>query len=1217
MNLFSGLVYDTRGEIKLCSDVMKRAVAIAEKFKLDDEQYMCHSSLANMYQKCGQPSQALRSVDLALKMTEKLRNKVGEKEMFIQKAQILVSLGDYLAAKHALKKAHKIKVLSDIDDGKLVKLFRCGLFHELFFEAFVLGIAHIDILYVNKMQEAALDLETNTDERRIVELREILADGSAELGNFSEAVEHYLATLQSQELLTSEKRADLYVSLAQTYADLRNYEEAIFYYRQELEERKENQEQSCRTLLNIAELEELRGSKYSVMCKIYMSAFEAARKAKHVKLQIRTLKSLMALQKVCKQSEHLKETEKKLESVIKKNGLSVEQLGSSGDEEEDASSDKENSDEDEEGDTAARRKQLTDCKENGNLSLSDLTLSDESDGDDAVLPAMASKPKKTKLARRNEKGETPLHRACIEGNLKKAKALIAQGHPTNPRDFCGWLPLHEACNHGHTELVRCLLDAGAWINDRGGERCGGVTPLIDAANCGNLAIVRLLVDEGANVHAKDDDGNTALDCLHAWYQRASDTMTASDMVEYNTTERLLQAKGGQSKSLERSTTDLGASTQAPGSSSGGTSFRERLSFLRQKKINKKASSHTRRGRAQRDSEVVSSSDELSDSDPVPYALPKLSPQGKGGASEYQSVIETIGSSVQRRLEAEKSLGKDKEPVETLSSVSLPALLDEREDVGDDWLINDVDVIKPKRKNSKISSIFTTSSTRQGGKRKKDMGETAMTKRSRLSMKHSRLAHVENILNSGISSSQDVLDKEPLVTVSSSNRKNPQSHPELFDDQSSSDACPVTSSTERFNSVSDVQDRQIQKETSLDKWDSDEELLSHMDCIDESLGENDSILSQRQFNTTITNDLPSSPISYVEGRHPAVNYNSSSAIRNEQPRASKSSSTSNNLLDELRYSRNQEFHRVAVNNNICAQPKSNPVILPSIQQQSQHQQPQHSTVSLPFESPICNTSLRIKVKIGEQTMLIPIQPKDQQRTILWLCQQTGQRYFNMFLVRPLLALNTSDGSVLSPTDTVASVLADNDVLTAVVRSWERPKLEERYLQACTLCLLEEPDKCVATALQGCDSSGILKLCDLGLSPSLLQPVFQAIEGQATLTELHLSGNRLGDTGVRPLMECLAGLPILKVLNLDCNGLSVEGINTMAAVLKQKANMSEYGHTHCLSALTTLFLGHNSVEDFAAMPLATILDHLKRLVRLDLPACGFTEALFTPVFCTALM
>lgn len=24
-----------------------------------------------------------------------------------------------------------------------------------------------------------------------------------------------------------------------------------------------------------------------------------------------------------------------------------------------------------------------------------------------------------------------------------------QGHPVNPRDYCGWTPLHEACNHGH------------------------------------------------------------------------------------------------------------------------------------------------------------------------------------------------------------------------------------------------------------------------------------------------------------------------------------------------------------------------------------------------------------------------------------------------------------------------------------------------------------------------------------------------------------------------------------------------------------------------------------------------------------------------------------------------------------------------------------------------------------------------------------------------
>ncbi|KAJ8302572.1 hypothetical protein KUTeg_018968 [Tegillarca granosa] len=106
---------------------------------------------------------------------------------------------------------------------------------------------------------------------------------------------------------------------------------------------------------------------------------------------------------------------------------------------------------------------------------------------------------------RNEKGETPLHRACIEGNLKKVKKFIEQGHPVNTRDYCGWTPLHEAANHDFYDIVVILLDHGADINDRGGKDCGGVTPLIDAANCGNLEIMDLLITRGANIIAKDDE----------------------------------------------------------------------------------------------------------------------------------------------------------------------------------------------------------------------------------------------------------------------------------------------------------------------------------------------------------------------------------------------------------------------------------------------------------------------------------------------------------------------------------------------------------------------------------------------------------------------------------------------------------------------------------------------------------------------------------------
>uniref|UniRef100_A0A2I2Z5K0 Tonsoku like, DNA repair protein n=1 Tax=Gorilla gorilla gorilla TaxID=9595 RepID=A0A2I2Z5K0_GORGO len=101
--------------------------------------------------------------------------------------------------------------------------------------------------------------------------------------------------------------------------------------------------------------------------------------------------------------------------------------------------------------------------------------------------------------RRNDMGETLLHRACIEGQLRRVQDLVKQGHPLNPRDYCGWTPLHEACNYGHLEIVRFLLDHGAAVDDPGGQGCEGITPLHDALNCGHFEVAELLLERGASV----------------------------------------------------------------------------------------------------------------------------------------------------------------------------------------------------------------------------------------------------------------------------------------------------------------------------------------------------------------------------------------------------------------------------------------------------------------------------------------------------------------------------------------------------------------------------------------------------------------------------------------------------------------------------------------------------------------------------------------------
>uniref|UniRef100_A0A1B6ECU5 Uncharacterized protein n=1 Tax=Clastoptera arizonana TaxID=38151 RepID=A0A1B6ECU5_9HEMI len=151
----------------------------------------------------------------------------------------------------------------------------------------------------------------------------------------------------------------------------------------------------------------------------------------------------------------------------------------------------------------------------------DINLDALSDSDvESSGSARAAKKKRTGFHfKRNEKGETPLHTACINGNLTLVQKLLDQGHPVDIRDHSGWLPLHEACNFGHTEIVKLLLDKGAAINDRGTATCGGMTPLLDAATCGNLSVMELLLERGASPLMRTNQGETVLDCLVAWRER--------------------------------------------------------------------------------------------------------------------------------------------------------------------------------------------------------------------------------------------------------------------------------------------------------------------------------------------------------------------------------------------------------------------------------------------------------------------------------------------------------------------------------------------------------------------------------------------------------------------------------------------------------------------------------------------------------------------------
>lgn len=166
------------------------------------------------------------------------------------------------------------------------------------------------------------------------------------------------------------------------------------------------------------------------------------------------------------------------------------------------------------------------------INLDELTGSDSESDSNTTEKTSSSAPKastsmaqqrsrrgQSVVVKRNEKGETGLHQACISGNLVQVRRLLDQKHPVNVRDFAGWMPLHEAANHGYVDIVRLLIERGASINDKGGKMCDGVTALHDACGNGCLEVVEVLLEAGANATMRTDLRETPVDTLEKWRAR--------------------------------------------------------------------------------------------------------------------------------------------------------------------------------------------------------------------------------------------------------------------------------------------------------------------------------------------------------------------------------------------------------------------------------------------------------------------------------------------------------------------------------------------------------------------------------------------------------------------------------------------------------------------------------------------------------------------------
>lgn len=103
----------------------------------------------------------------------------------------------------------------------------------------------------------------------------------------------------------------------------------------------------------------------------------------------------------------------------------------------------------------------------------------------------------------NNVGWTPLISAIYCENERMFDVLMLKGVNVNLKNFEEQTPLHIACIRGNIDMVRTLLDAGAFINVK--DR-NDMTPLNCASKFGRAEVCELLLSYDANKYIQNIDG---------------------------------------------------------------------------------------------------------------------------------------------------------------------------------------------------------------------------------------------------------------------------------------------------------------------------------------------------------------------------------------------------------------------------------------------------------------------------------------------------------------------------------------------------------------------------------------------------------------------------------------------------------------------------------------------------------------------------------------
>ncbi|KAI4471123.1 tonsoku-like protein [Holotrichia oblita] len=621
--------------------LVQKCIDICKAHDIFEQLERGYAILGSIYNKKGDYKNAIAQYNLAIEVASRLQDKENLiSAVLLAKGDIFIKLSDFSNAKNILLKAYKLKSKNHDDHIE-------DLEHTL------------KIVAVMSYTEDRLLTISNDDYETKKQLYEKMGDGASSLKVFAKAIDYYKKMLQAA-IDNKEPEINLgscYFSLAQTYYDDEQYANALEFFQKYYRVCKNNLKEGTSTLISIAEVMDTLGKNSDDVEKIYEQAIALCKEASDNHLEGKTISKYMRyLQKynLDSKAEQLQEELNKLAYYVP-------------------------SDTESDG---------TEIQTTSNIG-EDINIDDITDGtdDENELPRTRAtrKRNKTITMKKNAKGETQLHTACINGNYDVVKQLIERGHLINVRDNCGWLPLHEACNHGHLDIVKLLVEKGAAVNDRGGIKCDGVTPLHDAAVNGHLEIVEYLMDNGASLISKKDNGETPLHCLQSWRQNVQNTTAATQTHYELISRRMLEA-------LERSGHACDIVLEDDAYNAALVSESDHL--LANKKNKRIAYTLSSSDDELMEIDKVSSDESASDAESIH--------SGSKATEQYQEVMKSL----RYRSSNEKS---DNSIQQRLTKRS--ALLDPDE-VGDDWLDDDLGRMKKRKTFNTFTSTSGIRNTNQ-------------------------------------------------------------------------------------------------------------------------------------------------------------------------------------------------------------------------------------------------------------------------------------------------------------------------------------------------------------------------------------------------------------------------------------------------------------------------------------------------------------------------